>query len=85
MQPLNAVVKNGRLTLDEPTDLPDGQVVVLLPLEELLAAADGFSGDEDIAANRGVTFEIMRAPAPREWKKPKAPDAASLIAELRAL
>ena len=34
MQKLEATVKNGRLTMDEPTDLPDGTVV------ELVAADD---------------------------------------------
>jgi hypothetical protein len=81
MQPLNAVVKNGRLTLNEPTDLPEGQVVVLLPLEELLAAADGYSAGE----SGGLTFEIVPAAPPRQWKKPKGVDAAGLIDELRSL
>jgi hypothetical protein len=30
MQPLKAHVKNGRLVLDEPTDLPDGTEVELV-------------------------------------------------------
>jgi len=77
MQPFNAVVKNGRLTLDEPTDLAEGEVVVLLPLDELLASAEAF-GDED-----GVAFEI--APAPRRFTKVKPVDARSLLDELRSL
>ena len=78
MQPLHAVVKNGRLVLDEPSDLPEGQVVALLPLDELLAAAESYAGDG------AVTFELLPA-APREFKKPKAMDAAALIAEVRAM
>ncbi|HWL89110.1 MAG TPA: hypothetical protein VNO21_25080 [Polyangiaceae bacterium] len=31
MQPLKAQVHNGRLVLDEPTDLPEGEVVELWP------------------------------------------------------
>ena len=31
MTPLKARVKNGRLVLDEPTDLPEGDVVELVP------------------------------------------------------
>jgi hypothetical protein len=31
MLPLKAHVKNGRLVLDEPTDLPEGDVVELVP------------------------------------------------------
>jgi hypothetical protein len=34
MTPLKACVKNGRLVLDEPTDLPEGEVIELVPLEE---------------------------------------------------
>jgi hypothetical protein len=33
MQPLRAHVRNGRLVLDEPTDLPEGQMVELVPRE----------------------------------------------------
>jgi hypothetical protein len=73
----HALVKNGRITLDEPSDLPDGQVV-LLPLEELLAAAEDV-GD----ANEPMLFQI--AAPPREFKKQRPVDAAAIIAELRAL
>ena len=37
MQPLKARVHNGRLVLDEPTDLPEGEVVELVPLDDMLA------------------------------------------------
>jgi hypothetical protein len=33
MQPLKAQVRNGRLVLDAPTDLPDGTEVDLLPTD----------------------------------------------------
>ena len=33
MQPLRATVKNGRITLDEPTDLPEGTTLYLVPAE----------------------------------------------------
>ena len=79
MQPLHAVVKKGRLVLDEPTDLPEGQVVALLPLDELLAAAESYAGEEG-----GVTFEILPS-ARREFKKPKPIDAAALLAEVKAM
>ena len=32
---LRAHVKNGRLVLDEPTDLPDGADVELVPMQEI--------------------------------------------------
>jgi hypothetical protein len=40
MQPLKAHVKNGRLLLDEPTDLPEGTEV------EMLALDDAFDPEE---------------------------------------
>jgi hypothetical protein len=33
MQTLKAHVRRGRLVLDEPTDLPEGEVVELMPLD----------------------------------------------------
>ena len=77
MQALNAVVKNGRLTLNEPTDLPEGQVVPLLPLEELLTLADGLGAEDD------ATFQIV--PAPRQWRTRRPLDAAGLLDELRSI
>ncbi len=35
MKPIKARVQGGRLVLDEPTDLPEGTEVVLLPLDDL--------------------------------------------------
>ncbi len=78
MQPLNAVVKNGRLTLDEPTDLPEGQVVVLLSLEEILASAEEVGSHDD-----GPAMSLMLAP--REWKAPPVVDARALLDELRSM
>jgi hypothetical protein len=34
MHALKAHVRNGRLVLDEPTDLPEGEVVYLQPVED---------------------------------------------------
>ena len=34
MQPLKAVVKHGRLVVDEPTELPDGTEIELLPVDD---------------------------------------------------
>lgn len=77
MQAYNALVKNGRLTLDTPTDLPDGQVVVLLPFDEIVALATDQLGDQD---DVGYAF----AP-PRQWRATRHVDARSLIDELRAM
>jgi hypothetical protein len=67
MEPLKAVVKNGRLILDAPTDLAEGSVVELAfvhadrdvdprLLEELAASAD------DEAAGYVLDFEAVIAP-----------------------
>jgi hypothetical protein len=77
MQPINAVVKNGRLTLDVPSDLPDGEIVPLLPLHELLAVADGFD------SSGPVSFQIV--PPVRTFVERRPIDAATLLDELRAL
>jgi hypothetical protein len=37
MRALKARVRRGRLLLDEPTDLPNGEVVELVSLDEVLA------------------------------------------------
>jgi hypothetical protein len=69
MEPLHAVVKNGRLTLDAPTDRPDGDVVMLISVDDLLGAADGPGL---------ITLEMPS-------RKRNSVDAAALIRELRAL
>ncbi|MCC6217305.1 MAG: hypothetical protein IT376_20780 [Polyangiaceae bacterium] len=47
MQALKAQVKNGRLVLDEPTDLPEGEVVELIPVDEVLASGGDYLDDEE--------------------------------------
>ena len=47
--PLRAVVKNGRLVLDEPTDLPEGEVVELVPADAYLDDATDDLDDEERA------------------------------------
>lgn len=47
---LKALVKNGRLTLDEPTELPDGSVVELTPVE----TADDLDDEERAALNASL-------------------------------
>jgi hypothetical protein len=69
MQPLKAQVRNGRLVLDAPTDLPDGTEVELLPTD----AWDGLDDDrrklhealvrseEDVRAGRIVPADEFLA------------------------
>lgn len=40
MQALKVQVKNGRLVLDEPTDLPDGAEIEVIVLDDELSAQD---------------------------------------------
>ena len=47
MQPLKAHVHNGRLVLDEPTNLPEGEVVELVPLDEVLASGGDYLDEEE--------------------------------------
>src|SRR5204862_6425852 len=47
MHALKAQVKNGRLVLDEPTDLPEGEVVELVPVDEVLASGGDYLDDEE--------------------------------------
>ena len=68
MQPLKAHVHNGRLVLDEPTDLPEGEVIELLPVDDVLASGRDYldaeererlhdsieRGFEDVKASRTV-------------------------------
>jgi hypothetical protein len=49
MQPLRARVRHGRLVLDEPTDLPEGEEVDLLPVDEILRAGGNYLDDADRA------------------------------------
>jgi hypothetical protein len=79
MQALKAHVHNGRLVLDEPTDLPEGEVVELVPLDEVLARGGDYLDDEDRAAlHRELEASIAEA------KAGQLIDADEVLAELRA-
>jgi hypothetical protein len=79
MQPLKAHVHNGRLVLDEPTDLPEGEVVELVPLDDVLACGGDYLDDEERAAlHRALEKSIAEADAGQLI------DADTVLAELRA-
>jgi hypothetical protein len=64
MQAIRAVVKNGRLVLDEATDLPEGAEVELAVVQdhedpELLSELDASAADE--AAGRLVDMKTVVA------------------------
>lgn len=64
MHALKAQVKHGRLVLDEPTDLPDGEVVELIPVDDVLASGGDYLDDEDRAAlHRELELSLVEAKA----------------------
>ncbi|HSO40316.1 MAG TPA: hypothetical protein VLT33_47650 [Labilithrix sp.] len=66
-------MKNGRLLLDEPTDLPDGEVMELMPVD------DGLAAEERAALHAELDASIAEA------KAGKLIDADVVLAELRAM
>ncbi len=78
MQPLRAHVLKGRLVLDEPTDLPEGEVVYLQLVEGIVA--DGVADlDDDERALLHAELEASIA----EADAGETVDFAQVIAELR--
>jgi hypothetical protein len=73
MQPLKAHVKNGRLVLDEPSDLPEGEVVELVP-----ADADDMDDVERAALHESLSVSID------QMKKGQLIDGNEVLARLRA-
>jgi len=47
MSAFKAHVKNGRIVVDEPTDLPDGEIIDLVPLDEVLARGGDYLDEEE--------------------------------------
>lgn len=58
---LQARVKNGRIVLDEPTDLPDGEVVKLQIVSNDID--DGMSDEERAALDRSIDRGIAQVRA----------------------
>ncbi len=78
MQPLKAKVKSGRLVLNAPTRRREGEVVELVPLDELLASGqDLLDGKERAALHRELRASIAEA------QEGKLIDADVVLAELR--
>jgi hypothetical protein len=79
MRALKAHVRAGRLVLDEPTDLPEGAEVELVPLDEVLASGGDYLDDEE----RERLHESLRESI-RQMKAGQTVDAATALSELRA-
>jgi hypothetical protein len=79
MRALKAHVKAGRLVLDEPTDLPEGEEVSLVPLDEVLVSGGDYLDDEE----RERLHDSLRESI-RQMKAGQTVDAATALAELRA-
>lgn len=73
MPPLKAHVHNGRLVLDEPTDLPEGEVVYLQPVD-----ADEMSDEEREALHASIRESI------EQMNQGQLIDADEALARLRA-
>lgn len=77
---LKAVVRNGRLTLDEPTDLPEGKVIELVSADDPYAYLDEEDEmDEEERAELDEALDKSWAQAQAGQTRP----AEELLAELR--
>jgi hypothetical protein len=79
MQPLKAHVRNGRLVLDEPTDLPEGEEIELVPVDDVLAGGGDYLDDEE---RERLHKSIERGLA--DVKAGRTVDASEVIDGLRA-
>ncbi len=79
MHAVKAHVKNGRLTVDEPTDLPEGEVVELVPLDEVLTNGSDYLDDEE----RAALHESLRESV-EQMNGGQTIDIEDALAELRA-
>ena len=81
MHALKIHVENGRIKLDEPTDLPNGTELYLVPAEQLedvvLLQDDGLEDDERSELLEAIDESLAEADAG------KVQDFSMLIAEMR--
>lgn len=77
MQTLRACVRNGRLVLDEPTDLPEGHVVELVRADEVLNATDDLEEAEREELRASIRESIRQA------NEGNTIDAADALADIR--
>jgi hypothetical protein len=78
MPPLTAHVHNGRLVLDEPTDLPEGERVYLQVVHGIVAdAADDLDAEDRARLHAELDASIAEADAGQ------TEDFGDMVAELR--
>jgi len=78
-QPLRARVRNGRLVLDEPTDLPEGEEVELVRVDSDDDMEDDLSEDERKQLDESIAVSFEQA------KNGQLIDADEVLAKLRAI
>jgi hypothetical protein len=75
---LKALVQKGRLVLDEPTDLPEGEIVELVELADALTnGANDLDDEERAALHHELEASLEEADAGQTV------DLAEVLAELR--
>ena len=79
VQPLRAHVRDRRLVLDEPTELPDGTAVELVSIDDVVASGGYLMDDE----TRAVFAQELEASFAEE-DAGQLIDAADAIADLKA-
>jgi len=79
MRALKAHVRGGRLVLDEPTELPEGEVVELVPIDDVLVAGgDYLDAEERERLHQSIDRGLADVRAGRRV------EAGEVIAKLRA-
>ncbi len=79
MRFFTACVRNGRLTLDEPTELAEGTLLDLVSTDDLLE-----NGGDLLEVEERVELAKELAAADAEIEAGQVVDAADFLAELRA-
>jgi hypothetical protein len=74
---IKAHVRNGRILVDEPTNLPDGEVIELVPLDEVLARGGDYLDHDE----RERLHESLRESI-EQMKAGQTIDADAALAEL---
>ncbi len=79
MQPVKAIVHNGRLVMDDPTDLPEGEVIELVPVDDVLAAGGDYLDEEERERLRDAIDRGLE-----DVKAGRTVEASKVIERLRA-